>query len=285
LKKPFVATIHGSPRTLQRVFINSPIASWTLGDLGYQIIEFPLHDFTIDRILRGSNHTVVCSFTVLEELKAYRSLDLSKVSVIYNGINFDEIEKIEVSSEDDKDDLSIVFAGRLFWTKGVMLLLEAFRLLKREFSKVQLNIFGKGPLERRIKEFIVNSDLSDSVHCRGFVTRQELLAEVKKSDAVVLPSMSEAQPIFILEAMACKKPLVAFDIPSMREIISDEESGLLAEAFNVNDLYNKIQLLLSDMKLRSRLGQNAFNYVKKEHSWDMQVEKYIQVYENVVMRN
>ncbi len=280
-RKPFVATIHGCPRVIQKVFVSSPISCWTLGDFGLQIMEFPLHDFAISRILSTSDHIAVCSFTVLEELKTYKSLDSNKVSVIYNGINFNEVENIKVSSTDDKGDLSIIYAGRLFWTKGVMFLLEAFKLVRQNFRNVHLNVFGKGPLEKKIREFIVSSGLKDEVHYRGYVPRKKLLAEVKKSDVVVLPSLYEAQPMFALEAMACKKPLVVFDVPYTRELIFNMVNGLTAEVHNIKDLSNKIQLLLSDRNLRIKLGENAYNYIKQTHNWDVQVEKYLEVYEKI----
>jgi len=279
LKKPFVATVHGSPRAIQKVFVNSPISSWTLGDFGYQILEFPLHDFTISRILNDSDHIAVCSFTVLEELKTYESLDLSKVSVIYNGMNFDDIENIRASSTDKKNHLSIVYAGRLFWTKGAMFLLKAFQIIRQNFRNVHLNIFGKGPLEHRIREFIVDADLNECVHFRGHVSHEKLLAEVKMADMVVLPSLYEAQPMFALEAMACKKPLVVFDVPFARELISDTNNGLLVQVGDIMDLSSKIQTLLSDRKLRTKLGENAYNYARQKHNWDLQVEKYLNVYE------
>ena len=85
----------------------------------------------------------------------------------------------------------------------------------------------------------------------------------------------------VLEAMACRKPIITFDIPSMSEIIVDGETGVLAKPFSHSDLAEKIRIVLSDKKLRSKLGQNAYNYVKEKHNWDRQVEKYVEIYENV----
>ena len=85
-----------------------------------------------------------------------------------------------------------------------------------------------------------------------------------------------------LEAMACKRPLVAFDVPFAREIITDGHNGLLAEAFDAKSLSDRIRLLLSDGNLRFKIGQNAHNYVKREHNWDTQVEKFLNIYRNVI---
>jgi glycosyltransferase involved in cell wall biosynthesis len=280
LELPFVGSIHSSPRSGQRAFVNQPISTWTLSEIGFHIIEYPLHEFSVDRILRSSNHTTMCSFSLLEELKAYKKLNLNKISVIHNGIDFDEIESTPYLQSGKSTQLSIIYAGRLFWFKGVMLLLEAFRRLRKNFPNVNLRVFGKGPLEEKIKSFIAKSDLTESVGCYGYVSHKRLLAEIKKSDIAVFPSLCEAQPMFVLEAMACKKPVVLFDLPFAKEIVSDKDSGLLAKSGDVCDLCEKMQLLLSDADLRKRLGENAYFQVKKEHNWNVQCEEYLKVYQS-----
>jgi glycosyltransferase involved in cell wall biosynthesis len=160
--------------------------------------------------------------------------------------------------------------------------LEAFEILKRDFKDLDLEIFGKGPEEPRIRRFISNMGLEDSAHLQGHISHRSLIAEIKKSDIVVFPSLYEAQPMFALEAMACKKPLVAFDLPFAREIIANGHNGLLAKAHDAEDLANKIRTVLCDGKLRVKLGQNAYEYVKREHNWSTQVEKYLNIYENVM---
>jgi glycosyltransferase involved in cell wall biosynthesis len=280
--RPFVGTIHGIPRAGQRAFVNQPISSWTLSDIGYHFLEFPFHELAINRILEESDHTTLCSFSVLEELKTYKLLRTPKISVIYNGIDLDEIEHVPLVTNDEDQGLSIIYAGRLFWYKGVMLLLEAFKNVRKDIKNAKLKIFGRGPLEGRIKKFIAESNLEKSVSFLGYIPHRTLLAELKKSDIVAFPSLSEAQPMFVLEAMACKKPVLMFDFPFAREIISDQNSGLIAKRGSVDDLCGKMSMLLSDDNLRRRLGENAYVQVKKRHNWDLQSEKYLQVYERVM---
>jgi len=284
LKKPFVTTIHAVPLSELRILINSPISHWTFRDFGYHILEYPIQDFLIRSCLAYSDHIVACSFATLNELrKAYNNLVMNNVSVICNGINFDEIDnaKIDYENATSQGSFSIVFAGRLFWVKGVMFLLRAFEIVRRDFADLDLKIFGKGPLEQRIKKFVSHAGLKDRVHVRGYVPHEDLITEVKKADIVVVPSIIEAQPMFMLEAMACKKPVIAFDLPFAREIIVDMHNGLLAKVYDVKDLSNKIQLLLSDKKLRFELGRNAYKHVRRKHDWDLQAEKYLEIYQNV----
>jgi glycosyltransferase involved in cell wall biosynthesis len=282
LRRPFVSTLHASHRTVQKVFLSQPISSWTLRDIGLNILELPLYDFSEKRALLHSDHAVVCSYTLLGQIAAYRKMSLERVSVIQNGVNFDEIERAESLPTDKQDVFSIVYAGRLFPTKGVMYLLEAFKLLRRDFKNVHLSIFGKGPLQNRIRRFIADSNFGDCVSSLGYVPHERLLAEIKKSDIVVFPSLLESQSMFMLEAMACKKPLLAFDLPFAREIITNMDNGVLAAARDIEDLSRKIRLLISDEKLRRRIGQAAYHHVRRNHNWDIQVEKYLKVYESVM---
>jgi len=285
LRKPFVVSIHAVPLSALRTFVKTPISCWSLSSFGNYVLEYPLHYLQIRTCLANSDHVIACSFATLNEFRAtFKILRMNKVSVIHNSINFDEIENIKVDYENrnGQSNLSIMFAGRLFWLKGITYLLKAFEILRRDFKDLDLKIFGKGPEQHRIRRFISNAGLKDNVHLQGHVPHKNLIAEIKKSDMIVLPSLYEAQPMFALEAMACKKPLITFDIPFAQEIIVSEHNGLLAEAYNVKDLSDKIRLILSDEKLRFEIGQNAYKYVKREHNWNTQVDKYIDVYKNVI---
>jgi glycosyltransferase involved in cell wall biosynthesis len=281
LKKPFVSTIHGDPRVGQKVFFRQPLSTWGFKEVGYYVLEFPLHDYGINKILGNSNHTIVCSKSALEDLRSYKSLRLAETSVIYNAVDIQEIECVKCQSYSNDRTLSIVFAGRLFWAKGVMHLLRAFKVLRETNQNVQLRIFGQGPLQKEIKRFVIRSDLETSAKLFGQVSHQRLVNELRNADVVAFPSLQEAQSMFMLEAMSFEKPIVAFDLPFNQELISDNESGLLARPGNIQDLSDKIQLLLSDKNLRSRIGTNAFNHVKTEHNWDKIVNAHINIYENL----
>lgn len=279
LRKPIITSIHGVHLISLKLSINSPLAYWAVRDLGYQFSGYPLQRLLYDICLKNSNHVAVCSFSTLAELRSiYRYLKLNKISVIHNGINFDEINS---SSKSTEKCSSIIFYGRLYWTKGILYLIKAVANVEQNFPDVNVQIFGDGPLKEKIKRVVSNLDLKEKISIRGYIPRKKLMKEIRKASIAVFPSLHEAQPLSILEAMACKKPVVAFDLPFSREIIRDMYNGLLAKPGDVEDLSNKICLLLADQKLRLKLGQNAYEHVKKRHNWDTLVEKYIEVYRNM----
>jgi glycosyltransferase involved in cell wall biosynthesis len=62
-------------------------------------------------------------------------------------------------------------------------------------------------------------------------------------------------------------------------------NGLLAKAGDIDDLARKLELLVSDRSLRHRIGKSAYQHVKKNHNWDIQVDKYLEVYAKAIGNN
>ena len=279
LEKPLITSIHGLHLMSLKLSIASPLLNWSAKDIGAQLVGYPVQVVLHDICLRKSDHIAVCSNSANIELKQmFGYIDPSKISVIYNGINFEEMHAVK--SEENQG--SIVYCGRLYWAKGVTYFIEALARLKYSHPEFRAEIFGEGPLENKLKTMILDLGLAANVNLRGFISRKQLFTEFGKASMVVLPSLYEAQPVVLLEAMACKKPIIAFNLPFAAEIIEPGFNGFLAETGNVTDLANKIKLLLGDEELREKMGKNGYEYVKKNHNWEVLVEKYLEIYRNMV---
>jgi glycosyltransferase involved in cell wall biosynthesis len=277
LNKPVVMSVHGTYVYPIKKMLSSPFSSWTFGDVGTQLLGYPLHRFLYGRCLKHSNRVAVCSASTLGELKSiYPNLALGKATVIPNGVDFNQFSSTASSYKERNP--SIIFYGRLLWAKGVQFLIEAVAELRKDFPNLQVRIFGDGPFKEKTNRLVSDFGLNKNISVRGYVPRATLFQEIEKASIVVLPSLHEAQPISFLEAMACRKPVVAFDFPFSREIIHDMHTGLLARPGDVQDLSGKIKVLLEDEELRSRIGKNAYEYVKREHNWNTLAEKYVELY-------
>lgn len=280
LGQRIVVSIHEVPQTwLKAVVAYSSVSNWTLGDIGYYFVEYPLDALTFRSAARNSDHTVTFGFCTKRAIRDIYGLQPEKVSVIYNGIDFENIDKMVGVPE---AEARIVCHCRLYLVKGVLQLIKALSLVKEKIPTVRLDIYGEGPAENKIRHTISNLDLEGHVRLKGFVPRAELLRGISAASVVVLPSFAEVGPfISALEAMAFKKAVITLDLPYAREFIHHMENGLLAMAGNSGDLAEKISLLLSDQELRHYLGQNASEYVKKHHNWDTLVQDYIRLYETL----
>ncbi len=279
LRKPLLTSIHGLHLTSLKLSLSSPQDS-TFKDIAFQVVGYPLQKLLHQVCLKNSDHIAVCNYSTLAEMnEMFGYIDPAKTSVIYNGINFDFTDSI---FSEEENDGPIVYCGRLYWAKGATYFVKALSKLKSLGKVFQAEIFGEGPLKHKLLTMISDFGLSDSVNVRGFIPRSELFKEFGKASMVVLPSLYEAQPVTLLEAMACKKPTIAFDLPFATEIIEPGFNGLLAKVGNVNDLANKMKSLLEDKELRIRMGNNAYTYVKGNHNWETLSEKYLQIYADIM---
>jgi len=282
-RKPIVTSVHEIYSKELSVFLRLPFSLFSsFKDFVVNVIGYPLNESLVRICLMSSDHVVVCGFSTYRDiLDKYCNIDINKISIIPNGINFDKINSIREDGSDD--DFSITFFGRLVARKGILHLLKAVIILKKIFPRITLHIFGDGPLKEKLKEISIDYKIYKHLIIHGRVPYEQLIKNIKRSTVIALPSLYEVGPfISALEAMACRKPVVAFDFPFTREFISNMSTGVLVKPGDIKDLVEKIALLLSDKSLRTKLADNAYNYVKTNHNWDNLVQDYIRVYKSLI---
>jgi glycosyltransferase involved in cell wall biosynthesis len=280
LKFPFVTTLHEHPLVALKQFALLSVSGWTLGDFGMYVASYPLDNCLMQTCLRKSDHIIVPGkFTKDYLLRTDRKILSKKVSVIYNGIDLEQINQIK-ATKPRSTDLSLISYGRLITTKGFLYLCEAMPRVLKEFPTLKVKLIGKGPMEKKIISAIRKSNAGNMIEYEGFRPHSELIKEIKKSDVVVLPTFHEVGPfISALEAMACRKTLIVFDSYFAREFVTNMHNGILSKALSSEDLSVKIIRALSDGALRRKLGENAYQYIEKYHNWDSLVSQYIEMYE------
>jgi glycosyltransferase involved in cell wall biosynthesis len=97
-----------------------------------------------------------------------------------------------------------------------------------------------------------------------------------RSHALVLPSVREGWGLVVTEANSLGTPCVGYDVSGLRDSVKDGETGLLAEAGNVDDLADKIIMFLTDDTLRERLSRNALDYSRR-FSWDESAKVFLEI--------
>ena len=151
---------------------------------------------------------------------------------------------------------NIVAMGRLAEQKGFDQLIPAFADLAPDFPDWSLTIIGEGPQRDKLEHLVIKHKLQGRVHLPGTIV--EPFDILKAADMFVLCSRYEGFPNVLLEAMACALPVVSFNCQSgPGEIINHEKDGLLVESGNVEELKEKMKLLMQDEHLRDQLSANA----------------------------
>lgn len=172
----------------------------------------------------------------------------------------------------------VVFPARMLWDKGVALVVEAARILKKKVE-VRFILVGKpdpGNPTSVDEAMLRRWNQEGLVEYWGW--RDDMKTVFQQSHIVTLPSMYEGVPTALLEAAACGKPLVATDIPGCRAIIKDGVNGFLVPVNNAQALAGALEKLVKDQALRLRMGE-AGRQLILEHFTNASVnEKTFAVY-------
>jgi glycosyltransferase involved in cell wall biosynthesis len=173
---------------------------------------------------------------------------------------------------------AFLYAGRLDETKGIRQLLDAFARV--EAPAATLRVAGAGPLEDDVRAAAVRDR---RIAYRGRIERAEVLRELERARAVVLPSIWEDNgPLAILEAQARGAALVVTDRGGPPEFVRDGQSGLVVPAEDVEALAGALRRLAADPELAGRLGERGRRDVEAEHSARRHYERLLTVYSQAI---
>ena len=167
----------------------------------------------------------------------------------------------------------IIFAGRLSNEKGVNVLCELAQILP---SEIHLVILGSGPKENMIKNLE-----KPNIHYLGYLPKDQTISLIRGSDILIQPSIIEGLSSTILEAMACKVPIIATNVGGNAEIIENNKTGILIEPNNSKILLDEITKLISDETKKEQIISQAFSQVKK-YDWSNVGQLYLNLYEKLL---
>jgi glycosyltransferase involved in cell wall biosynthesis len=196
-------------------------------------------------------------------------------------VNVADLDKVASrTSRGSSKKVRLYSAGRLYYRKGLISLLRIIRrLIEDRVTNFDLQMFGSGPLERALRSYIRRKGIARYVTIRGHVPREILIREFADSDIMCFPSLYEACPLAMIEAMAMGKPVVAFDLPFAREILGDDSEPLLAR--DIVDFSNKVAYLIDSKRERTRLGRML---ARRAKAYDVRrtATAYRAIYEELV---
>ncbi len=163
--------------------------------------------------------------------------------------------------------------------KNHALFLQAARLIRRQVPGAHFLIVGDGPQRKAIEEIIRDLGLSDAVRLLG--TRHDIPALLSLLDVFVLTSHMEANPVSILEALACERPVVATAVGSVPETVLDGTTGFLAEPGSAQAIADRVIALMNDRRRAAALGGAGRRHVAAHWSLKRMVEGYEELIEGL----
>jgi len=191
-----------------------------------------------------------------------------KIKYIPNYIDTELFKPLDVPKEN-----RICFVGRLEKQKNLFNLIKAISGLN-----IKLVIFGAGSLKKDLQDF--SKQLKTDVEFKGNVSNKDLPKEFNKSKLFILPSLYEGCPKVLLEAMACRLPVIGADVYGINEIIKDKENGYLCGT-DVLSISKAIIEVLNDKGLQEKLSKNARKTILQNFSLEKILEKEKNIYDNL----
>ncbi len=245
-----------------------------------------------DKLLsKFATHLLADSVSQMNFLVNEKVVKENKIKVLANGsisgvdlnrfkTNIISRNEIRSELEIDTSDLVIIFIGRLDPDKGVIDLVDAFKLLASHNTYVKLILVG--PDEANIKDQILKKTQSISKYIRFIDFSEYPENYMNAADILCLPSYREGFGSVVIEAAAIGIPAIGSDIYGINDAIDNNVTGLLFPVGNTQALYEAMQLLISNKNLRQRFGQAAKCRAVTLYSQEHVTRAYVNYFEDAI---
>lgn len=200
-------------------------------------------------------------------------LEEKKIRVVYNGVDLNIIDGVD---SEKSVNPRICYVGRLVRHKRVRDLIAAFSKVEGRYPEAELYVVGDGSERRRLEKTARKLGV-DRVTFTGFVSEKRKVDILKSSWVLVQPSILEGFGITLIEAMACRLPVIAAGVGGPREVV-DPSCGFLYSPCDVDELADRIEAVLADAKLRENMGDSGRRKVEEKFTWHRTVDRLESIY-------
>lgn len=228
---------------------------------------------------------IFCSEASFQSFPAlFCSLAGKRTRVIQNGVDLDRIDSALISEAcfREKSGFQIVNVGGLRDQKNQGVLLDAFS--KCYDNKTKLKIIGEGPLRERIEKRVQCERIQKHVELTGLIPREDVYWHLARANLFVSPSVCEGLPLAVLEAMACRCPVILSDIGPHREIASRVDFIPLLSPKDVDGFAREIKRIRDMSPLqRKELGDKCRNLVQERFPLKAMNDGYVEVCKEAIV--
>jgi len=231
---------------------------------------------------RKSTVIVPPSDEVARSLRRWFFLSSNKIKTIYNGVDTNRFrpdikaqERILGKYPQLLGKSVILFLSHVTRQKGLHLLIQIAPSLILQHPNLMIMVVGGGNYFEEAKRLSLQLGVADHVLFTDMVDIDSIPDYINSADIFVLPTLrKEGLPLSILEAMACKKPVITTNIGGNPSVVKNGVNGILVPPANTDKLEKSIQLLLRDQNLASRLAQNGYESIIKNFSLTSMLDSY-----------
>ena len=238
------------------------------------------------RSFKKADHVIAVSQYVAETTRNLLQLGDRKITILYNPI---DSKRFYQSDSTKMESFSIFFAGTIIEKKGIRQLVQSLNYLIDDYPKVKLYIAGRDATlpgtkipYRPILEKEITDKLKGSIIFLGTIPNFDMPKYIEKANLCCYPSHMEAMPLAWLEVLAMGKTFVGSTTGPGPEAVVHNQTGLLANPFNPEDIADKIRYVFENKDLAIQLGVNAREKIIKDFDVDVMVEKNISFFKSLI---
>lgn len=228
-------------------------------------LELKLMPFVYKKI-----QTITVSPSSKKEILEKQLTDVEPI-IIYNGVDLNKYKPAEKS----KVPL-VLYLGRLKYYKSLHVFIKAARNILEKMPSVQFVIAGDGEEKEKLVDMTKKLSIYDKVKFVGKVSEEEKIRLYQQAWVFVNPSFMEGWGITTIEANACGTPVVASDVPGLRDSVNNPHSGILVPYGSINEFTVQITKLLKDDSLRAKMSIEAM-YWAKQFEWESSADKSLEI--------
>jgi len=251
-------------------------------------VDFPLkRNYFSGRKYSKNVNAIIAISEGVKKVLVEGGVEPENIEVIPSGIDFSPFEEdsfvlkfsnyLRREFSFAPDDYLVGIVAHLADHKGHEYLIEATKILKEHTPKIKMIIVGEGPLRMELNRQAKELNVKDIVFFLGF--REDIAKILFSLDLFVLSSYLEGLGSSILDAMACRLPVVATKVGGIPEVVIHGETGLLVPPRNPSALARAILNLYKNKTLASRLGKRGYEVVHQKFSAEAMAGKVVRLYE------
>ena len=238
----------------------------------------------IERLTKYLPHRIITETECNKNTLTSWGVDASKIAVIPSGTNFYEIQKLAAA----KENLDIVYLGRLVRDKGIYTLIDVVSRLVGNFKDIKAGIIGDGPERDNLRIVVKKLGIEGNIKLFGALDKDDEVFSIMKSAKVfIYPTVpAGGWSIVSVEANACGLPVVTVRCGALgnTESTIDGYNGFLVDEQSPQQIAGKIDLLLTDERLKERMSRNALDFARR-HDWKKLTQDVVDVYQSVVKKS
>jgi len=228
-------------------------------------------------VYKGKHFNVISESTA-DDMVA-RGVPRKNISVVHCGI--DRKTYSHDSTVAKYEAPTVLYLGRIKKYKSIQHLILAFKQVKQRLPDARLMVVGAGDYLPQLKSLASAIGLRNDVEFPGYVSLAEKVERMRRAHVSVLPSLKEGWGLTNIEANSVGTAVVAADSSGLRDSVQDGKTGFLYEHGNVDQLAEKLLLILENQSLREQLERGGMTWAET-FNWDDAARKFEQLALDVV---